>query len=215
MSRICDGGRGHSRYAGGNARNRKKEKHLRKDFQEQKAKEQAFLQLGVWTADVPYLDGYADLVQAYYNRKGGDNNGDIIDGNEACIPSTSVTSSGLVQWILDWASLTHVQLGEDPIHNLTPQQRKLELKTWAGSRLQKSARAVLSREDQHSVDAALKDRNPRAALIKIIMEAPTPMENHDDGDATPERTLQFEWPGYRGYICTFSVLDASAMEALD
>jgi len=206
---IADDGRGHSRHS--DTRTRKKEIAKRKEFEAQKRNDDEFLELGRWTAHVPYYDGFADLVQAFQCPNNGAacassnrHRSTSFDGNDK-----TDHKEGRARWILDWATRS-VQLGEDPIHQLTPEQRKLELKTWAGSRLQKTARALS--QDNDAVDTALKDRNPRSALIQIIISAAATAADQDDA---PERSLANEWPGYRGCVAPFSVLNADAMHALE
>ena len=223
---IADDGRGHSLHR--DPRTRKKENQQRKDFEAQKQKDEEFLQMGVWTrAVVPYYDCFADLVQAYRQQHHHDQRSSLHprhrslsfdDGTseDETLTTTSpseqqtIINEGLAGWILDWATL-NVKLGEDPIHTLSPEQRKVELQSWSGSRLQKAARALSADDHQELVDAALRDRNPRSALIRILLAAPRPELL---GDAPP-RTLHREWPGYRGCVAPFSVLDASAMDALE
>ena len=193
---IMDDGRGHSRYHAAKGSRRENDKQ-RKEFHQQREHDQAHLEIGHWTrGGQPYIDGFANLMAAFnqYEEQHNQEQGD----------ETSQTKKlDLTKWFKDWATL-QVSLGPETAKQ-TPEQRKADLKKWAGSKLRQRASSFLTGDDKERIDAALAHPNPRSELINIILEA----EEEQKSAATSldlARSLNKEWPGFHGCITPLSVL---------
>jgi Tat protein secretion system quality control protein TatD with DNase activity/rubrerythrin len=175
---IADDGRGHSTHS--NPQSKKKHTALRKDFASRQVEDTNVLQTGLWTASIPYYDGYGDLTALW-----------AAQNNKEDRP--------LLACLLHWAT-RQVSLGDDPVLVPTPAQRKEDLKTWTGTHLRNKAAEVVAPD---AVAAALSHGNPRQALIQLILV-------HETSPVVPDRSLNNEWPGYRGCVAPLSVLPNAA-----
>jgi Tat protein secretion system quality control protein TatD with DNase activity len=154
--------------------------------------------IGLWTKVVPYYDGFADL-HALFQQQQKANPTELARQGES-------SDTTFVQFIQAWAWL-QAEVGESVIQPPTLEERKKELKSFRARVVREKALAVPQDDIEAKVEIAMQSGNPKGELIKLILEG-MPQE------APPKRMVREEWPGYRGCLAPFSVLDSESRNAL-
>ena len=191
---VVDDGRGQARWNDKTAQ--KRDRKGRRERERAAGSVERLLRSGLWTKDVPYYDGLADICASPF-WKIEKNAGDPADDDP-------LGYSSLVRWIDEWARL-EAELGGSPAALPMPDQVKRELKNERVKVLRE--KALSAAQDKSQVESAMESGNPKSELIKLIMSG-------TEQDLPSRRLSHEEWPGYRGCIAPFSVLDSGAMESL-
>jgi Tat protein secretion system quality control protein TatD with DNase activity len=209
---IADDGRGQARWHDQTAKKRDAKEH--REFEKKKESDDKVLEVGMWTANLPYYDGFADLRAIFGLQKhkdgpsispGSERKGGSEQESSGRHTNAKVESEQFGSWVESWRALDADLGGRHASAQLTDEQRKKELKNCRAKVLREKALAIQDVTPE-MVAAALEGANPRSEMIQLILK-------HRPADSASRKVLS-EWPGYRGCVAPFSVLDEEAHRGL-